>query len=291
MGIAKRGQTADRGQAELTAKIIELLEQYQSKERRARDKAFDAIRLLGDKRMPPLLSLLRGNEVSLARPELRALAGQMVYAFVKPNDLEALTAVISVLGDTDPRVRSIASQTLPRITEEPSAIPDSAVNNVAAALAAEPLNSRYGSATSLAFLAAIVTSRAAPAIPALIETLSAKDWEIRTAAIASLGHIGTQSRRALPNLIRLVREDKHKEVRRGAAIALTRIAADLEDVLPAIREALRDSDPVVRQGIAEALGSLGGRAVAVVADLQLLLDDAKPSVRKAAASAIKRIGA
>jgi HEAT repeat protein len=259
--VAKAAKTTARSAGkgtELREKVIKLLRQYQSKELGAKEKVSGAMRRLGDKLMPILHGLLLGeDEVSRADPVLRVQAGLMIYAFGKPGDRATAAVLARALGDADKRVRSITAQALPRVATTSEVIPDAAVENVVKALGASPVQSRYSSAMAVNMMAAIVKERAAGAVPALIETLAAKDWEVRCAAIASLSHVGVASRVAMAKLVRLAKEDRHPEVRRGAAIALTEIGADRKRVVAVLREAMKDKAAIVRQAAGERLEALG----------------------------------
>jgi hypothetical protein len=91
-------------------------------------------------------------------------------------------------------------------------------------------------------------------VPALIQTLSNRDWEARCAA---LRQIGKPSARTVPVLLRLLKQDPHKEVRRSSAHGLQEIGAPRTKAVPALRAALKDKEPMVRNAATEALERYG----------------------------------
>jgi HEAT repeat protein len=76
-----------------------------------------------------------------------------------------------------------------------------------------------------------------PALHALVQMLSDKDWQVRREAAWALGEIGDP--KAVPFLIRSLR-DKDKYVRRAAAWALGKIGDP--QVVPALIDVLKDED-------------------------------------------------
>src|SRR5439155_19648134 len=133
-------------------------------------------------------------------------------------DRAAAKALIRALKDASPSVRSMSAQALSAVAPPAGiAIPDEAISIVVRSLENAPPGSRYGAALAVNDMACVVKSRAAAAVPALIETLAARDWETRCAALASLRHIGPPSVRSVPTLLRLLKEDRREEVRRSAA--------------------------------------------------------------------------
>jgi HEAT repeat protein len=72
--------------------------------------------------------------------------------------------------------------------------------------------------------------------------------------------------------------------------ALSERPRDAEVVVPALSEALRDSDPFIRRDAAQALAKLGADARAAVPALRPLLKDRNQQVRRAASQALQKIG-
>jgi hypothetical protein len=138
-------------------------------------------------------------------------------------------------------------------------------------------------------MACVVKSRAAAAVPALIETLAARDGETRCAAIASLLHIGQPASPAAAELIRVLEADKTVTVRRAAALALPEVGAAGARAVPALVKALEDKSLPVAVAAAESLGKFGIRAKRAVRALAGLLQHKKPALRNAVAEALEQI--
>jgi len=64
---------------------------------------------------------------------------------------------------------------------------------------------------------------AAPAVPALIETLDDPSAAVRFPATVALGEIGPAAEAAVPKLLKVMQEDVNEEVASGAKRALKRI--------------------------------------------------------------------
>lgn len=103
-------------------------------------------------------------------------------------------------------------------------------------------------------------SRAATAIPILVELLKDADSFIRLDAAYALGFIGPEARAAVPDLIALLK-DQEAMVRNNAAYALGLIRADADRVVPELVKLIRDRDARVRFNAAEAIGRFGQAAV------------------------------
>jgi len=96
------------------------------------------------------------------------------------------------------------------------------------------------------------------AIPAIIEALKDKDWDVRTSAASALGGIGPDARAAVPVLIEALK-DEHFYVRSSAAHALGGIGPEARAAVPALTMALKDEDKDVRRAAAEALKKVRGK--------------------------------
>jgi HEAT repeat protein len=82
---------------------------------------------------------------------------------------------------------------------------------------------------------------------------------------------------------------KDSLVRQNAALALGQIGPDARAAVPALGEALGDSEWAVRRQAALALGHIGVHAHPAIPALQKLSRDPDPLVRKAAQQALKQI--
>jgi HEAT repeat protein len=101
------------------------------------------------------------------------------------------------------------------------------------------------------------------AIPILIETIRVvrnRDKRILVACNSALLAMGKE---IVPHMIALLKDDTW-EMRRGAAWILGKVGPDARDVVPALTEALNDSNPAVRTKAQEALKKVkGGNAESV----------------------------
>lgn len=93
---------------------------------------------------------------------------------------------------------------------------------------------------------------------------------------------------AVPALCEALK-DSDPDVRKGAATALEWLGSDAGQAVPNLIDALRDSDWAVREWAAKALGAIGLEAKPVLAALTEALVDEVPDVREAASHALDQI--
>jgi HEAT repeats/HEAT repeat len=103
-------------------------------------------------------------------------------------------------------------------------------------------------------------SRAAIAIPILVELLKDPDAFVRLDAAYALGFIGPEAKTAVPQLLTLLK-DGEAMVRNNAAYALGLIRAEADRVVPELVKLIGDKDARVRFNAAEAIGRFGQAAV------------------------------
>jgi HEAT repeat protein len=162
---------------------------------------------------------------------------------------------------------------------------------------------------------------APPSVPALVQTLNhSADNAARLQALTDLAVCGPQAEPALPNLLRLLRDqddnfrlnaalalgklgkpavpalvkllaDEDGDVRYHALSALGWVGADAGAAAPAIIKVFADSDAGLRRKAAEALGRIRPDPDATLAVLILVFDDVDETVRDAASAAVARFGA
>ncbi len=130
-----------------------------------------------------------------------------------------------------------------------------------------------------------------PAVPVevarAVDELTSVDPGVRRQAVEKLGELGPDAGAAAPELIPLLIDD-HAEVRMAATTALGDIGPP---AIPALREALGDSDHVVRRGAAYSLGQMGSQAgSAVPALLETLRDEDDGRARSYIVWALGEIG-
>jgi HEAT repeat protein len=108
------------------------------------------------------------------------------------------------------------------------------------------------------------------------------------ACIVSTDHTAPTPEQVMPHLVALLK-DQNPELRRTAVQSLGKIARP--EAVPALFEALEDTDAGVRRNAAWALGVLSEDALEEdLAPLALLLFDSDPGVREAAASTLGLTG-
>ena len=126
----------------------------------------------------------------------------------------------------------------------------------------------------------------------LVKELKSKDVKTRIAAADDLGHIGqikkSYTELAVPALIDALR-DTDAGVRKAAANALGKVDPDVKLAVPALTDALKDKAPPVRQAAASALGLIGPDAKDAIPILRETQKDSDRAVSRAANMAIQRI--
>jgi HEAT repeat protein len=124
---------------------------------------------------------------------------------------------------------------------------------------------------------------------ALERLLADADARVRTAALHALEQIGPAAATALLKGL----NDSAAGIRQAAAAALPRFSALPEGTVPALVQALKDSDPRVRLAVLDALALLPVRAEvkkSAVPGLVERLKDRDARARRAAARALESIG-
>jgi len=125
-----------------------------------------------------------------------------------------------------------------------------------------------------------------PAVPAVAQTLSDRNMEVRRRAIGTLLGMGAKAGAAVPAVVQAL-EDRESSIRQMAALTLGQIGSAAGEVVTALAKALRDPDPPVRGAAATSLGNL--RAQEALPALEEALKDPNKGVQKASLRAIGRI--
>ncbi len=132
-----------------------------------------------------------------------------------------------------------------------------------------------------------IGSRAALAVPALIETMEFDQSDaLRAAASEALGRVGTP---ALPLLQRYLRHPD-PQVRRYVAQSVARMGKQARPALGTLVASLTDSDPAVRLALCESLASLAADSNAYVPQLIALLTAESRQVRMNARRLLVKLG-
>jgi HEAT repeat protein len=101
-----------------------------------------------------------------------------------------------------------------------------------------------------------------------VSELASTDKDTRFDATANLGNIDLRARAALPDLLRVMREDEDARVRASAAFAIYKISSDVKrhgnahatEILDGVVAALDDPDRLTRMNAAMAIGTLEAEA-------------------------------
>ena len=125
-------------------------------------------------------------------------------------------------------------------------------------------------------------------VSTLVAAMSAPDEAERRHAAEGLGRLGTRAAAAIPALLECLK-DRDDLVRGQCAEALGNIGHDGSEVVAALRGLLKDRSEFVRRMAAGALGDLGATSGGTVGDLSDALTDEEEFVRRAAA-ALGKIG-
>ena len=125
-------------------------------------------------------------------------------------------------------------------------------------------------------------------IPALVKALSDPNWKIQVLAAYRLGQMGAGARAAIPALTETM-SNANPDIRFTVAKALGNIGS--EAAVPALTQALQDKDENVRMATAEALDKLGPDAQTALPVLTKTLRDGNWFVRSRAAATFVRLAA
>jgi HEAT repeat protein len=206
---------------------------------------------------------------------------------IGPDAKSAAPALVETLRDTkaERSVRLFAAYALGRIDPAPPNLAVAALGEVLQDTGT-PGEVRKATADSLGLLG----KAAEDAVPALAEALvDAKNVELRRAAAVALEQIGPPAVKALPKL-RQATHDEDKFVRGHAAHALSAIGKDAADAIPDLVRLVKDDAVTdVRVAAAEALGIVGVRTPDAVDALTTASRSSQTVLREAAAEALKKL--
>ena len=108
------------------------------------------------------------------------------------------------------------------------------------------------------------------------------------AAIQAIGEIGPEAREAIPILIQTIRETRNRD-RRALFACNKALLAMGKETVPSMVALLKDDDWEMRRGSAWMLGKLGPEAQDAVPALAEALNDTNAAVRMSAQEALKMI--
>lgn len=231
-----------------------------------RQEAAAALGFFGAQAIQPLIQALKDSQ--------NVVAGSAMYALVRIGP-EAVPELALKLRDADGTVAFRAAEALGKIG--PASVPA-----LVHAL-------RYGSPDewvrvyNAGFF--MIPDGKAAAAPALADLLEDSDNEVRMRAMKLLGYMYPELERAIPALMKSLRNDNQLQgMAKGLLIRLGPKA------MPALVEGLRDSDTKTRRAVVQVLGSMDRRDVGLTAlELRrLCMEDPDSAVRSGADSALKK---
>jgi HEAT repeat protein len=263
------------------AAVPVLAELLKDKDARVRLEAAEALRAMGAKARPAIPALaeaLRDDDAEVRRAAYWALCN---------TGPPAISPLTKLLKDKNVNARSFAASALGAIFGEwPDARTDPAAKAAVAALIALLKDNSPEARGNAAGALGRIGPAAEAAIPSLVELLKDKENRVRGSAAEALGLIGTDSRPILLSIADLL-GDPDVEVRRSACLAFQRLG---QPAIAVLAELLNNKDQELRCGVAWTLGEIGPGAKNVVPKLKELLKDKEANVRQSAAQALDKIG-
>ncbi|MGQ9504934.1 MAG: HEAT repeat domain-containing protein [Thermogutta sp.] len=131
-------------------------------------------------------------------------------------------------------------------------------------------------------------TKAADAVPVLIQALEDDAWDGRDAAAEALGMTRQDTPEVMTALVQAL-EDQDERIRMAAARALGRCKFGNPTAIQALTKVLGDSDTNVQLAAIEALGEIGPAAKSALPQLQKLAETAPPLVASSAREAMRRV--
>ncbi len=214
----------------------------EDKEPALRSRAGRALAQIGSAAVPPLIGLLKHEEVFVRRKVAEALAR------IGPDARAAQPALVAALKDPSSSVRALAAGALGEIGAD---VPATAHALAAMLTEGEPVRGPV----SAAFV-----RLGRPAVPALCDALQDKQANARYHSARVLGLLGPEAAAAVPSLIDALR-DKEPRVRRMAIVALGEMGPDSAAAAEPLATMLAGNDPIERSLAGAALARLGTSAV------------------------------
>jgi HEAT repeat protein len=202
--------------------------------------------------------------------------------------LEAVPSLISLLQDSDPRIRIQVVKALEGLGERARRV----LPMLRAALKEIVLKDSDGSVRSHAMHAILqVGPQPASEIAGLIDSLQDDIEVVRFHAAIALGDLGSAAQPSVPALIHTARWDENPAVRVEAALALWKIDRKGPLVIPALIEALANRNEFICWMAADSLGQIGPEAREAIPALQQALQRPFKTalIRKGVALALERI--
>jgi HEAT repeat protein len=239
------------------------------------------------------------GQLKAADPKDRRSAADAIAA-IGPNAEPAIPSLADALRDPDVSVRNAAANALVNIGPK-------ATSALAATLKCKDPSARAVALGALHRLSPACMD----AIPALIDTLKDDDVEIRVQVASVLGQFGADAKVALPALREATNDRSNlgkvlpglgrtmpfgtKSVQEAAVRAIRQIdpaalGSLAQEMLPGLREMLKDKDDFVQQSAVSCLDAFGPLAEPALPELTELLKDRAPAIRSEVYSVLWKIG-
>jgi HEAT repeat protein len=132
---------------------------------------------------------------------------------------------------------------------------------------------------------------ASHALPALIEAMGDENPEVRVEAAVAVLRIDPWNQRPIPVITNVLLNSREPMSRSSAALALSRLGPGAVPAVPALIQALKDTDDHVRECAAQALGHVGPAAHQAIPALGQATNEVGTDVPVYAAQALGEIGA
>jgi HEAT repeat protein len=234
---------------------------------------------------------ISGDELRAAlkskNPKVRTRAAEKLKDYDLGNDPAMITAVLQALKDDDEDVRRLAADSLSKLKRTKHA------KSVVPALTKVASNDENSKVRERALnTLACFEGDAKEAIPALVESLSAKNPQYRERALGVLFQIDPTDKACIQSFLKFAK-DSDVDVRGTALNGLyfaVRNGADKKVIVPVIAGALKDKVPGIRASAARSLGFLGTASVKFIPVLQgMAKGDENEFTRKDASEAVRLI--
>jgi len=242
--------------------------------------------------IPPVEKLDGDKEARLPGAQVKAPPGRQVAptedaeAPLSAGLRPAVPSLIGMLAHKEVRVRLAALYALESLGSD--AVP--AGDSLMKALKDENSFVRWGAVRALGKMAPLPLNKGEPIAEALAPLLADENGDVRLTTAAALRRYGPASTKALPQLIKVLK-DGETPLKLLAIEAVLAVGTEAGSAVPALALTLTDREAVVRAAAARALGRFGKLAQPAVPALTKALDDPEGDVRLAAGEALTGIPA
>ena len=244
-------------------------------------QAMEAVQHIGTNALPMLVKMMRSEDSAVKRKLLLVLRQQHLVKIRIMDDTEqhllgmvGFSALGSIGQPALPALEPLVwkSNTTRFATYALAALGDEGLRAATAGLRSTNVTVRRETAGALGGLGVIrfltnstphqldrLRSQAEIAIPALIATCDDPDEIVRARAAIALGLLGHKPDVVVPVLVKLLRDQNGWRVPSAAAKSLGRFGTNAASAIPALKEALNNTDRRVSQAADGALAAVQGK--------------------------------